>query len=113
MEKKVLVFDEEGIIKNKFHIHEISVGIDKVDIKRIMLSKKESYGNKGSYKYFIGYIYKGTALPLPLCIKFSQINAYVKYFDENSKYRNFLVNDEEILEKYNKIWDKIKNLSNK
>ena len=37
----------------------------------------------------------------------------VKYFDENSKYRNFLVNDEEILEKYNKIWNKIKNLSNK
>ena len=110
-----MVFGEEGIIKNKFHIYEISVSIDKVDIKRIMLSKKESYGNKGSYKYFIGYIYiyEGTAFPSTLCIKFSQINAYVKYFDENSKCRDFLVNDKEILEKYNKIWDKIKNLSNK
>ena len=41
------------------------------------------------------------------------MNAYVKYFDKNTKYMNFLGNDEEILEKYNKIWDEIKNLFNK
>ena len=41
-------------------------------------------------------------------MKFSQMNVYVKYFDKNSKYMNFLLNDEEILEKYNKICDKIK-----
>ena len=27
-------------------------------------------------------IYKGTAPPSPLSIKFSQMNAYVKYFDK-------------------------------
>ena len=68
-----------------------------------MLSNKESYGNKGSYKYFIGYIPKGDALPSPLCIKFPQMNAYVKYFDKNNKCINLLVHDKEILEKYNKI----------
>ena len=67
------------------------------------MSKKDSYGNKGSYKYFIGYIYEGTALPSPLCIKLSQMNKYIKYFDKNNKWMNLLVNDEEILEKYNKI----------
>ena len=41
------------------------------------------------------------------------MNAYVKYFDENIKYMNFSVNDEEILEKYNRVWDKIKNLFKK
>ena len=56
MGKKVLIFGEGGIIKNKFHIYERSVSIDKVVIKRILLSKKDSYGNKGSYKYFTGYI---------------------------------------------------------
>ena len=50
-----------------------------------MLSKKDLYGNKGSYKYYIGYVCEGCALLSPLCIKFSQMNAYVTYFDENNK----------------------------
>ena len=40
MKEKILIFGEEGIIKNKFHIYEKSVSIDKVVIKRIILSKK-------------------------------------------------------------------------
>ena len=108
-----MIFGEEYIIKNKFHVYEKSINIDKVDIKRIVLSKKELYGNKGSYKYFIEHIYEDNALPLPLCIKFSQMNAYAKYFDKNNKWMNLLVNDKEMLEKYNKIWDKIKNLFEK
>ena len=93
--KKILIFGEEGIIKNKFHIYEKSVIVNKVDVKRIILLKKESYGNKGTYKYFIGYIYiyiyiyEDAALPLSLSSKFSQMNAYVKYFDRNSKYMIF------------------------
>ena len=39
------------------------------------------------------------AFPSPLCIKLSQMNAYAKYFDKNSKYINLLDNDKEILEK--------------
>ena len=41
------------------------------------------------------------------------MNAYAKYFDKNSKYINLLVNNKEILEKYNKIWNKIKSLFKK
>ena len=55
MEKKVLFFIEEGIIKDKFDIYEESINIDKVDIKRIILSDIESYGSKDTFKYFIGY----------------------------------------------------------
>ena len=40
----------------------------------------------------------------------SPMNGYVKYFDINNEYINFLVFDEELLKKYNKIWDKVKNL---
>ena len=58
-----MIFGEEYIITNKFHVYEKSIDIVKVDIKRIVLSNKELYGNKGLYKYFIGYIYKGNALP--------------------------------------------------
>ena len=41
------------------------------------------------------------------------MNAYAKYFDKNNKCTNLLANDKEIFEKYNKIWDKIKNLFEK
>ena len=41
------------------------------------------------------------------------MNAYAKYFNKNNKYMNLLVNDKEILEKYNKIWNKIKSLIKK
>ena len=117
LEKKFLIFGEEYIIKTKFHIYiyiyEKQINIDEVDIKRIVLSNKESYSNKDLYKYFIGYIHKGNTVPSPLCIKFPQMNAYVKYFDKNNKCTNPLVNDKEILEKYNEIWDKIKNFFRK
>ena len=48
-----------------------------------------------------------------MCIKLPQMSGYVKYFDSNNKYMNFLVNDKELLEKYNKIWYKISNLLKK
>ena len=111
MEEKILIFGEKYVIKNKFHIYEKSIDIDKVDIKRILLSNKESYGNKGLYKYFIGYIHKSKALPSPLRIKVPQMNAYAKCFDKNYKCIN--LNDKEILEKYNNIWNEIKILFGK
>ena len=79
------------------------------DIKRIALSDKKSYG-KDSCKYFIGYRHEGNAFPSPLYIKLSQMNAYAKYFDKNSKYINHLVKDEKILKKCLKIRNKIKSL---
>ena len=45
--------------------------------------------------------------------KLPQMNGYVKYFDSNNKYLNFLVHDKESLKKYNAIWDKISNVLKK
>ena len=55
MEKNVLNLGEEGT-KNKLHIYERSVSIDKVNTKRTVLSKKDLYSTD-SCKCFIGYIY--------------------------------------------------------
>ena len=99
MEKKSLDFDATDIIKSKFDKDIQSIIIDKVEIKRIILSKKESYGNKGSYKYYIEHRFKGCNMLSPLYIKLPQMNAYAKYFDKNSKYIIFLVNDEKIFKK--------------
>ena len=48
-----------------------------MDIKRIALSDKKSYG-KDSFKYFIRYGHEGNAFPSPLCIRLPQMNAYAK-----------------------------------
>ena len=58
-------------------------------------------------------MHKGNIFPAPLCIKLPQMNGYSKYFDNNNKDMNFLVNDKEIPEKYHKIWSKIKRLFKK
>ena len=55
MEAKVLIFDKHCIVKSSFHrCKEPIIIINKVDIERIVLSGKDSYGNKGPFKYFFG-----------------------------------------------------------
>ena len=107
MKQKAIYFSENGIIKSAFHKNKNPININEVDIKRITLSEKKS-NRKDSFKYFIGYSYEGNAFPSPLCVKFPQMNAYAKYFDQNSKYMNLLVNDKEILKKYTDIRNNIK-----
>ena len=63
---------------------------------------------KNSFKYFLGY---NDDVITPLCIKLSQMIGYVKYFDSN-KTMSFKVNDNRLLKKYTKIWEKISSLMN-
>ena len=107
-----MYFGENGIIKSAFHKNKKPFKINKIDIERIVLSDKKSCG-KNSSKYFIGYRHEGNAFPSPLWIKLPQMNVYAKYFDKNNKFMNILVHDKKILEKYNKIWNKIKILFKK
>ena len=43
----------------------------------------------------------------PLCIFLPKITAYRKDFDE-TKFMSFLIKDDELLEKYKEIWEKVK-----
>ena len=58
-------------------------------------------------------MYDDHSSPLPLCIVLPQLDAYFKYFVINSICMKFLVNDKELLIKYNKIWNRIKHLFGK
>ena len=80
-----------------------------LDVNKILVSKKESYGTKNSLKYIIGYNYDDVIRPL--CIKLPQMIGYVKNFDSNKK-MSFKVSDNKLLKKCNKIWGKISNLMN-
>ena len=108
---KILGYGETCINKNAFHKKTTSVNIDEVEINKITLLDKNSYGNKSSFKYHIGYRHKNEALLSPLNIKLPQLTGCTKHFDKNNKYVNLLVNDKKLLKKYNEIRDKIKSLS--
>ena len=69
MKPKVLSYDETCINKNGFHKTTTSINIDEVDIHKITLLDKTSYGSKCSFKYHIGYRHKNQALLSPLNIK--------------------------------------------
>ena len=114
MEQKALIFGRDCFNQNAFHKNGKPASIDKVDIlistsNRSVLSNKDSYVNKGLFKYFIRHIHNRIAFPVPLCIKLPQMNAHVKYFDSNRKYMNLLVHDEELLKNTMKYWRKSNN----
>ena len=47
-----------------------------------------------------------------LCIFLPKMTAYRKDFDE-TEYISFLIKDDEFLEKYNEIWEKVQNILKK
>ena len=45
----------------------------------------------------------------PFCIVLPQMSGYIKYFKNRGKSMSFMIKDDDVLDKYNEIWDKIKN----
>ena len=74
------------------------------------MSDKFKYSD-GGFKYFIGY--KEDEIVKPLCIILPQIIGYIKYFENGGKSMSFVIKDDDVLDEYNKIWDKIKGKLNK
>ena len=75
----------------------------------MLVSEKEPFGEKNSFKKYIGYNdpdYFGS-----LCIKLPQLIGYVKHFDSN-KTMSFKVIDNRLLKKYTKIWERVSSLMN-
>ena len=77
-----------------------------VIVDQIVVSDKFKHNNEG-FKYFISYL-EGEIVK-PLCIILPQMSGYIIYFENGSKNMSFLIKDDEVLEKYEQIWDLIKN----
>ena len=112
MGSKILSYGETAIIKSAFHKKTTSINIKEIEIKRIVLFNKTSYGNKVSFKHCIGYRHTDGNLS-PLNIRLPQLTEYAKHFTNIDKVINFIVADKKLLKKHNKIWDKIKSLFKK
>ena len=76
-----------------------------VNIEKLLVPNKISFGEK-SYKYFIGCLYNDDKVK-PLNIMLPKTSAYVKSYDRQTKWMYFLIKDDELLEKYNAIWNKV------
>ena len=61
---------------------------------------------KKNYKYFIGHLCNDDKVK-PLNIMLPKASTYVKLYDRQTKWMYFLIKDDDLLKKYNTIWDKV------
>ena len=76
-----------------------------IAVDQIAVSDKFKH-NKEGFKYFIGQ-QEGGIVTL-YCIILPQMSEYIKYFENVGKSMSFLIKDDEVCEKYEQIWDVIK-----
>ena len=113
MSNKAIILEDKKINKSNFYKNKKLFNLHDLDVNKVLVSKKESYGTKNSLNYFIGY--NDDDVIRPLCIKLPQMDGYVKHFDSNktmSLIMSFKVRDNKLLKNYNKIWEKVSNPMN-
>ena len=93
--------------KNGFYKNKKPFQLVDIDVNKVLVSKKEPYGTNNVLKYFIGYNRNG--IIRPLCLRLSQRTGYINKFKENIT-MSLKFNDEQLFEKYNKIWKKVEKL---
>ena len=105
MSEKKLKFDNIKNNKKEFHKSKQPIDLHLVNIDQIVVSDKFNHSD-GGFKYFIGY--KEVEIVKPLCIVLPQMSGYIKYFEKGDKNVSFVIKDDDVLDKYNEIWDKNK-----
>ena len=93
MSGKSINFDDKKINKSSFYKNKKLFSLNDIDVNKILVSKKESYGAKYSLKYFIGY--NDGDVIRSLCILLPQMIGYVKHLDSN-KTMSFKVSDNKL-----------------
>ena len=107
MSEKTLKFDNIRVNKKEFHKSKQPINLDLINVDQIVVPDKFKHSDDG-FKNFIGYK-EGEIVKL-LCIVLPQMSGYMKYFENGGKNMSFVIknDDDDVLDKYNKIWDKIK-----
>ena len=76
-----------------------------VIVDQIVVSDKFKHNNE-CFKYFIGF--QEGEIVKPLYIILPQMSGYIKYFENGGTNMSFLIKDDEVWNKYDKIEDVIK-----
>ena len=93
------------LIKKKFHKSNQPIDLDVVTVDQIVVSDKFKHIDDG-FKYFFGY--QEDKIVKPPSIILPQMTGCIKHFQNRGKNMSFVIKDDYVLNKYNEIWDKIK-----
>ena len=104
--QKIKLGDKE-VDKKTFYSSKKAILLDSIDLSQIVVSSRWKL-NDTTYKYFCGYL--NNDVIKPLCVILSQMNGYIKYFDDGGKNMSFVTDDEKVYEKCNEIWNVVKGL---
>ena len=103
MSGKSIIFDDKMINKSNFYKSE-KLKINDIYANRILVSEKEPYGRKRSFRHFIGYNDNNDIRPL--CIKLLQMIHFSKDLD-CYKTMSFNLGDKKLLKCIPKYGEKI------
>ena len=90
MNGKNINFDDKEIRKKIFYKNKKVFQTDNIDVNKILVSKKGTYGTKKSLKFFIEY--NDNDVIRPLCLRLPQMTGYARKFNENAT-MSFRVNN--------------------
>ena len=107
MSLKKIKFGDKEINKKEFYSWKQAIPLDSVDLDKIVVSNKWKI-NETTYKYLCGY--SNNDVIQPLCVILPQMNGYIKYFDNGGKNMTFVTDNEKVYDKYDEIWEVIRNL---
>ena len=94
-----------SVNKEELHKSKQPINLNLVNVDQIVISDKFKHSDDG-FKYFIGY--KEGEIVKPLCIILPQMSGYIKYFENGVKNMSFMIKNDDVLDKYNEIGNKIK-----
>ena len=109
MSEKIINFGDKKINKKDFYNNKKQFNIEDTDINKILISKPETYENN-MRKYIIGYN-DSTISPLQLFLP--KMTGYLNIFENGNRKMSFLTTNNEFLERYTAIWEKISDVVNK
>ena len=110
MSEKTINFGDKKIDKKDFYNNKKQFSIKNIDTNKILISKPKSYDKNNMRKYIIGYN-DNTVSPPQLFLP--KMTGYLNIFEDGTRQMSFLTDNNEFLESYKKIWEKISDLINK
>ena len=109
MSEKTINFGEKKINKKDFYNNKKQFNIEDTDINKTLISKPETY-KTNMRKHIIGYN-DNTISPLQLFLR--KMIGYLNIFKDRARKMSFFTDNNEFLERYTAIWEKISDLINK
>ena len=110
MSEKTINFGDKKINKKDLYNNKKQFNMKDIDTNKILISKPESYDKNNMKKYIIGYN-DNTIIPLQFFLP--KMTSYLNIFEDGTRKMSFLTDNNEFLERYTKIWEKISHLIDK